>query len=76
MMIEFHTLDDCYGWQLKARFDSESDAWSKYDRVWVDHLAQHGGDYVRCGDSMYSIVHDRTTHASRSEAANILVPEF
>lgn len=42
------------GWELIRKLPHDSNKWPKAARFYIDHLIEHGSEYVKIGDTMYT----------------------
>lgn len=56
VLIALHEMTD-YGWELTREAESTSNTWGELDLWAINHLLEHGSDYLKMGNSMWNIQH-------------------
>ena len=56
MMIAYHARNDDDGWHEVCRHEHYSNEWNEQDKVWINHMIEHGQSYLTCGWNMWQVI--------------------
>jgi len=57
MKIKTYKRADNEGtWQQVSHREHDSPEWNEQDKVWINHMIEHGQSYLTCGWNMWQVI--------------------